>query len=796
MHRNDPTRKKLEGTMKTRLHRAIARGLMCSTLALLSASPLASFAQTAAPYTWKNVRIVAGGYIDGIIAHPKQQGLFYARTDVGGAYRYDAKKSKWIALNDWTPPADQAWTGIDSIAIDPRDPRMLFMVTGLYTASWGANGAVLVSSNRGKSFTAYPLSFRVGGNEDGRNAGERLQVDPNDGAILFYGTSNSATQITGMNGLWTSKDKGATWSQVSGFTALTSDGTGAGIAFVAFAPAGEAKGKPTKTIYAGVSTRAAATNTTTLYVSDDAGVTWNPVSGGPANELPQRGEIGPDGNLYVTYGNGTDGNGNYTYPAGPNGMTMGAVWKYDTVNHVWADITPHDPFNYPSGYSGLSIDPSHPGTLVVMTMDHWWPMDTMYRSTDGGNSWIDVGGATWNGVTPTSGTYAIRDASVQPWMVAPGATQTGFGNWGEVVIDPFDSAHAMYGTGGTLWTTSDLTDADAGKPTYWSVGASGIEETAGITLISPTAGVHLVSGLGDVCGFVHTSLTAPPPAQSTPLCSGGDGNGTGIDFAKNSPSTIVRVGAAGDNTLGTLSHDGGSTWTPFASKAGSTAGGGTVAVSGDGKSIVWAPSDVAPVVSNDGGATWTQASGSGLPSLPVGAQVLSDGHSNNVFYAWNPGTGNFYSSTDKGVTWQASTNTGLPSVPFWLTSKAATVTGLPGEAKEGEVWITTPSGLFRSTDYGATWSPFDAASVTSAVSVGFGKAAAGSHYPTIYLSGTVDGVTGLFRSTNAGASWVQINDTLHQWGGVQLVVGDPRVFGMVYLVPGEARGIIYGKEKD
>jgi len=796
MHRNDPTRKKLEGTMKTRLHRAIARGLMCSTLALLSASPLASFAQTAAPYTWKNVRIVAGGYIDGIIAHPKQQGLFYARTDVGGAYRYDAKKSKWIALNDWTPPADQAWTGIDSIAIDPRDPRMLFMVTGLYTASWGANGAVLVSSNRGKSFTAYPLSFRVGGNEDGRNAGERLQVDPNDGAILFYGTSNSATQITGMNGLWTSKDKGATWSQVSGFTALTSDGTGAGIAFVAFAPAGEVKGKPTKTIYAGVSTRAAATNTTTLYVSDDAGVTWNPVSGGPANELPQRGEIGPDGNLYVTYGNGTDGNGNYTYPAGPNGMTMGAVWKYDTVNHVWADITPHDPFNYPSGYSGLSIDPSHPGTLVVMTMDHWWPMDTMYRSTDGGNSWIDVGGATWNGVTPTSGTYAIRDASVQPWMVAPGATQTGFGNWGEVVIDPFDSAHAMYGTGGTLWTTSDLTDADAGKPTYWSVGASGIEETAGITLISPTAGVHLVSGLGDVCGFVHTSLTAPPPAQSTPLCSGGDGNGTGIDFAKNSPSTIVRVGAAGDNTLGTLSHDGGSTWTPFASKAGSTAGGGTVAVSGDGKSIVWAPSDVAPVVSNDGGATWTQASGSGLPSLPVGAQVLSDGHSNNVFYAWNPGTGNFYSSTDKGVTWQASTNTGLPSVPFWLTSKAATVTGLPGEAKEGEVWITTPSGLFRSTDYGATWSPFDAASVTSAVSVGFGKAAAGSHYPTIYLSGTVDGVTGLFRSTNAGASWVQINDTLHQWGGVQLVVGDPRVFGMVYLVPGEARGIIYGKEKD
>jgi len=788
--------------MKKRLYRAITRGLACGALAVLSLSHAGALsAQTAPSYTWNNVRIVAGGYVDGIIAHPKQQGLFYARTDVGGAYRWDSSQNKWIALNDWTPPANQAWTGIESIAIDPNNPNMLFLAAGLYVKPWAGNGAILVSSDQGKSFTAYPLSFRVGGNEDGRNVGERLQVDPNDGSVLFYGTSNASysnpngtEQVTGKDGLWTSKDKGATWTQVSGFTALNADGNGEGITFIAFAPAGEAAGTPTKTIYAGVSTDTASVNNTTLYVSTDAGVTWNPVAGGPSNELPQRGQIGPDGNLYITYGNSKDSNGNYTYAVGPGGMTMGAVWKYDTVHHTWTDITPVDRFNYASGYSGLSVDPSHPGTLVVMTMDHWYPMDTMYRSTDGGASWIDVGGATWNGVPPTSGTYAIRDASLSPWIVAPGATQAGFGNWGEVVIDPFNSNHAMYGQGGGIWTTYDLTDADAGKPTYWSVGASGIEETAVLTLMSPTSGAHLLSGLGDVCGFVHTSLTAPPPAQSTPLCSGGDGNGTGIDFAKNSPSTIVRVGAAGDNTLGTLSHDGGSTWTTFASKAGSTAGGGTVAISGDGKTIVWAPTDIAPVVSNDNGASWTTANGSA--PLPVGVQLLSDGYSPNVFYAWNSGAGSFYSSTDKGVTWHASTNTGLPSVPSYLSSHAATVTGIPGEAKAGDVWIATPSGLFRSTTYGATWSQVDAASVTSAVSVGFGKAVTGSHYPTIYLAGVVNGVNGLFRSTNVGATWVQINDTLHQWGGVALVVGDPRTFGTVYIGPGEARGVIYGTSQN
>lgn len=50
------------------------------------------FAQSRRPplgaaYTWRPVRIVAGGYIPGLIAHPTQPGLIYARTDIGGVYR-------------------------------------------------------------------------------------------------------------------------------------------------------------------------------------------------------------------------------------------------------------------------------------------------------------------------------------------------------------------------------------------------------------------------------------------------------------------------------------------------------------------------------------------------------------------------------------------------------------------------------------------------------------------------------------------------------------------------------------
>jgi len=738
--------------MTKTLRRAIIKGLACGAFAAFAGSPVTNLAaQTTPSYSWQNVRIVAGGYVDGIIAHPAQPGLFYARTDVGGAYRYIPSTGKWVPLNDWVTPANSQWMGVESIAIDPNNSKMLFMVTGLYTQSWGANGAVLVSLDNGKTFTPHPLGFRVGGNEDGRNAGERLQVDPNLGTVLFYGTMNDSSQAS-TNGLWKSTDRGSTWSKVSGFNALSSDGTGAGVAFVAFYKPSGVKGSATKTLFAGVSTSTAAS---TLYKSTDGGVTWAAVGGGPTGQMPQRGLIGPDGNMYITYGNA----------AGPNGMTAGQVWKYNIGLNTWQNITPPDKYNYPSGFSGLSIDPAKPGTVVVMTMDHWWPSDTMYRTTNGGTSWVDVGAT------------ATRDASLSPW-ITQGQSQAAFGNWGEVVIDPFNSAHAMYGFGGGIWNSTNLTAVDSGQATNWTVGADGIEETAVIALISPTSGAHLVSGLGDVCGFVHTSLsTAPTTQNNNPICS----NGTGLDFAKSLPSKIVRVGTGGNNVFGAVSSDGGSTWTPFANQAGSSNGGGNVAISADGGTIVWAPTDVTPAYSTDNGTTWTA-----LSALPTGVQVVSDGANGNLFYAWNPSTGTFYSSSDKGVTWYATT-TSLPQIASWQHSQVTTVTGV-----QGDIWLATPSGLYRSTNSGWTWNQFDTSAVTSATSVGFGKAATGAFYPAIYLSGTVNGTTALFRSTDAGTTWVQINDASHQWGGVSLVVGDPRTFGTVYLGTSAGRGVIYG----
>jgi hypothetical protein len=83
-------------------------------------------------------------------------------------------------------------------------------------------------------------------------------------------------------------------------------------------------------------------------------------------------------------------------------------------------------------------------------------------------------------------------------------------------------------------------------------------------------------------------------------------------------------------------------------------------------------------------------------------------------------------------------------------------------------------------------------SVLSAVSVGFGMPATERQYPAIYMIGNLQtNIQAVFRSLDRGASWTRVNDDEHQWGTPAVVVGDPRVFGRVY-VGTNGRGILYG----
>jgi hypothetical protein len=669
------------------------------------------------PYTWRNVQIAGGGFVTGFIFNPSRKDLLYARTDMGGAYRWDGKAGQWVPLTDWV--ADWNLLGIESVATDPVDPDRLYLATGTYTNEWAGNGALLRSTDRGRTFQRTDLPFKLGANEDGRSMGERLAIDPADSRTLYLGTRK--------NGLWRSADHGATWSQVAAFPVKDGGSSGVGLSFVTFGPAGS------KTIYVGV-----ADKTTSLYRSTDGGATWEAVPGQPTGHLPHHGVLSGDGSFYVTY----------TDAPGPNGVKAGSVWKHTPSNGAWKNISPMPGTGF--GFAGLAVDPQRPSTVMVTTLGRWWPSDELFRSTDGG--------ATWKAL----GATAVRDASAAPYV------GTGVGHWmGALAIDPFDSAHALYGTGSGLWASRDVTGADSGRATHWSVPVKGLEETAVLGLVAPPGG-KLVSALGDIGGFRHDDLSeVPAGASSGPRFS----NTTGIDFAQAKPNVVVRVGY-GEEQRGAYSTDGGVTWKPFTGAPVSAAGGGTVAVSADGGIVVWTAAGQVPHVSPDQGTTWKASTG-----LPRGAAVVADRSAAGTFYALSGGT--LFASTDGGRSFSARAR-GLIGERL----KAA-----PGAM--GDLWIASHDGLSHSTDGGASFQKVGG--VQRAEAVGFGKAAPGARYHALYVIGTVEGVTGIFRSVDGGTTWTRVNDDRNQFGGTAggVITGDPDVFGRVY-VGTNGRGVLYG----
>lgn len=215
----------------------------------------------------------------------------------------------------------------------------------------------------------------------GRGMGERLAVDPANSKILYFGARSG-------NGLWKSTDGGVTFDEVSSFTAVGTfipdpndvggyNGDKQGLAFVTFdSTSGVAEGA-TKRIFVGT-----ADNTTaSVYVSEDAGATWNPVKDQPGTYFPHKCVLQPEEKaLYLTYSDGT----------GPYDGTLGAVYRYDLSAGTWKDITPASGSDLYFGFGGLGVDMQKPGTIVVASLNSWWPDAQIFRSIDSGATWSKI----------------------------------------------------------------------------------------------------------------------------------------------------------------------------------------------------------------------------------------------------------------------------------------------------------------------------------------------------------------------------------------------------------------------
>jgi len=689
-------------------------------------------------YAWSNALFGAGGYITGITYHPSVQGLAYIRTDVGGVYRRTPGSTTWVPLNDDLARDDRQLEGGASLAVDPNDSQKLYVAAGMYLPASGRNAAILRSSDRGASWSRTELPIRLGGNSDGRGTGERLQVDPNKGSILFLGTNE--------NGLYKSSDGGVSWSQVSGFP------TNTGTTFVLFDKSSSSVGTATKTLYVGV----AAKSGEALYRSTDGGTTWTPVPGGPTGLMPMQAALDGAGNLVLAYANGL----------GPYNITAGAVYKLATASTTWNNITPATPGSgQPFGYSGLALDVRKPNTIVVSTIGRSSTGDDLYKSTDGGRTWTSL-----NAIS----THA---APANPWLTAyyGGSLAGKMGHWiSDIEIDPFNSNNIMYNTGYGLWESNSLGSATVS----WLFNVSGIEESAlTAPLVSPSTGAHLFSALADVAGARYdTSFSSNGGYFSSP-----NGSSYSVDVAELNTNVVARTSK---NAL-MLSSDNGITWRQSAALVGYD--GGRVAVSAAGTALLWVPGGLTALYSTNGGASWAASKGypaTGAVDSGKFFTPIADKVANGYFYTYDFSAGTILESANNGQSF-APIYTGLDVLPSGSQHQLASV---PGSVRR-DLWLATPNGLWHINGAGAA--PVKIANVQAAYGVGFGMAAVGKPYPAVYISARINNVSGIYQSLDAGATWTRINDDKHQWGGANYVTGDMRVFGRVY-VGANRGGVIVG----
>jgi xyloglucan-specific exo-beta-1,4-glucanase len=728
--------------MRTSKKRALIACVSASLLAVpLLATPASAAAGPAGGQdTWSNVTIGAGGFVTGVVYSPTQPGLAYLRTDIGGLYRWNAAAQTWTPLLDSTTFANENELGVDSVATDPIHPNRVWAAVGEYAYSWndGAPSAILSSDDYGRTWQSFSVPFEIGSNDQGRDSGERLVVDPNDDNVLFYGTED--------DGLWQSTNGGKTWAKDTLFPDGGSD-SAAGLQFVTFDQTEHHLGKPTQHIVVGDA------DTSALYETTDGGATWSTITTGPGT-VPIKAQFSSTGDLYVVYDQ-------YT---GPYWMGVGDLYKFaagtkaakgNGVVGAATDITPEGSENW-WGYDGLAVDPNNPNTLYVATNDRWSPVDTIYRSTDGGSTWTDVSAST------------SLNISSEPYL-AWGATPK-FGWWiGTIAVDPFDSNHVVYGTGATLYGTYNMgAISSGGKVDFSSAASKGIEETSVTGLLVPngSSSCKLISALRDLGGFCHTSLTQSPTDTFDATYS------TGTGIAQDASGNLIAfVGeSSSSDAAGQYSTDGGSTWTQFPTVPSTmTSGQGEVAVAADGSGIVWDPADGSTAVyTTNKGTTWSDVTG-----LPTGMTPVADPVNPNDYYAIDSSTGVLYRSTDGGEMFsEAATGLTAASNDQLLT--------MPGHA--GELYFAAQTGgLELSTDGGTTWTQVNSSQVTAAYTVGEGAAAPGSRYETLYMVGTVAGVTGFYLSTDAGSRWTKINSSAQNFGWIPTIVGDPNRFGRVYL---------------
>lgn len=703
-------------------------------------------------YRWRPVAVGGGGFITGLSSDDKGR-MRVIRTDVYGAYRWDAEADRWVqlvtaqAMPEGARVQDGMAEGVYEITVAPSDPQRLYMAI---------KGRVYHSVDGGRHWEASgegtPV-FRFDPNSEFRFAGPFLAVDPADPDHLFFGTPEQ--------GLWQSRDGGRRWAAVGSVPAPGKQAPGV---MIWFATGGE--------IWAASAGHG-------VFVSGDGGATFRPLpnrqTGGPLT-LTQ-GSFARDGSFVAT------------------DMEGQTVWRY--AKGGWTNLNVAGALGK-AAYVGIDTSPQD-GRVVVMSQagQSWCSVDNglrwraMARSVGAGKGdvpWLRVANQRYfaSGAIRFDGAKAGR-----LWLAQGQGTFFADLDKGCAAADWQGQARGIEEI-----VTTDIVHAPGQAPLF-----------AGFDF-----GIHVkpdLNAFSTTYGPKERVIIAAPQVAWTPARPG--------FYVTNASDTRDCCSEDGDAVLAGYSMDGGKSWAKFASlpqPPGTKADDpwrmsfGTIAVAADNiDTIVWEPAlNRAPFYTLDRGKTWQRVVLPGETGPLTGSfgnkwmqrkTLAADRVLPGTFYLVHSGDGSspqsvgLWVTRDGGRHWTRRFRGEIAPASRY----AAKLRVVPGHA--GHLFFTSgvngdgDTALRRSRDGGKSWTVLR--HVNRVDDITFGKPAKGQDYPAIYLSGRVYGQYGIWRSVDDAAHWQRLTGfPLGRLDQVTVMEADKDVFGRVY-VGYKGSGWIYGE---
>ena len=741
-------------------------------------------------YEWGPVYIGGGGFVSGIVVGKKEM---YLRTDVGGAYKYDYEKKRWVQLFGFLNEAKKGFLSVSGIAIDPTDDNIVYFLCGCAYFS-DAKTSIFKTTDGGKTFTEVDITdlIQVHGNGDGRECTEPISVDPDNPKVIYAGGDVTA----GDSCLIKSTDAGKTWKPVKGYDKLGfykneikwptwTDHMARGVSKGEYY---NQNGVDVVKVYGGkVYVGTAINGQANIHVADVDKDEFTVLSKDlPTDNFP----------LSIT----DDGNGNlfFTYIAAlAFGGTAGGAYKYNVKTGKVTDISPDK-----KAIGMISADRKDPNKLLARTCgvwsDQWYELewtddsitwgDHFYRSTDGGETWLDI--------TPGQASGRYTDNLVQiSNPIDPNGYEWIYGkaiHWGSgILIDPRNPDKILLTSGNGVFACDNVWDE---SEIQFYFDPKGVEEVVALDMVSVKGG-YAFSAIGDYDGFIHSDVNKIGIQYKPNIGSTGV-----IAVCHEDPKIMVRFSE--NEGKGYYSKDSGTTWTKM-KDAGGAGGKGAIAKIGTSYRI-FHTTENGINYTDDFGDTWSKSSGL------VGTKqfgVLVDFADSKIVYAYTAKYNAYWASDttkkeptlddaqyDLGVSTDGGkTFTNTIVCPYDQCEVANRIAYLgKGKIVLAAGW----QGAYISTDSGKTVEKLD--SVFYCKTIGYGAPEKSGGDNTLYMYGKpdTDDLEGLYRSTDSGKSWVLIN-TQNLFGGTgngNFIVGDLNTFGMLYMST-VGCGIIYGKIK-